>query len=177
MGGSDEVRALALEVLRVCEARGLMVATAESCTGGMVAAALTDIPGSSNVFERGYVTYSNAAKADCLGVGMALIETDGAVSERVARAMAEGALAHSHADLAVSITGIAGPGGGTAGKPEGLVHFACSRHVTADTIATDHVRIEFGPIGRGPVHMAAVKQALTMLRAAASRLTREAERG
>jgi nicotinamide-nucleotide amidase len=167
MAGSEDMQALATEVLRACAARGLMVATAESCTGGMVAAALTDIPGSSSVFERGFVTYSNAAKADCLGVAMALIETHGAVSEPVARAMAEGALVQSCADLTVAITGIAGPGGGSADKPEGLVHFACSRRGTGGMIATDHLRIEFGPLGRGPVRMAAVKQALTMLRATA----------
>lgn len=104
-----------------------MVATAESCTGGMVAAALTDIAGSSDVVDRGFVTYSNEAKADLLGVPMALIEEHGAVSEEVARAMAEGALARSRAGLTVAITGVAGPGGGTAEKPVGLVHFATAR--------------------------------------------------
>jgi nicotinamide-nucleotide amidase len=167
MDGSDGVRVLAGEVLRACKARGLTVVIAESCTGGLVAATLTDIPGSSSVFERGFVTYSNAAKVDCLGVSMALIETHGAVSEPVSRAMAEGALARSPADLAVSITGIAGPGGGSADKPEGLVHFACARRISANTTATDHVRIEFGPLGRDSVRKAAVKQALTMLRATA----------
>ncbi len=150
-------------MLEACEARGLMLATAESCTGGMVAAALTDIPGSSTVVERGFVTYSNAAKAECLGVPMALIEAHGAVSEPVARAMATGALAHSRADLAVSVTGIAGPGGGSASKPEGLVHFACARRGGA----TAHARIEFGAIGRDRVRTASVKQALEMLLTAA----------
>ena len=159
MAGSDEMRALAAQVLRACDARRLMVATAESCTGGMVAAALTDIPGSSSVVERGFVTYSNAAKAELLGVPMALIDTQGAVSEPVARAMAEGALAHSRADLAVSVTGVAGPGGGTAAKPEGLVHFACARRGGA----TAHARIEFGALGRDRVRAASVQQALTML--------------
>ncbi len=142
-----------------------MLATAESCTGGMVAAALTDIPGSSSVVERGFVTYSNAAKAECLHVPMALIETHGAVSEPVARAMATGALAHSPADLAVSVTGIAGPGGGSVSRPEGLVHFACARRGGA----TAHARIEFGALGRDRVRAASVKQALEMLLAAAQR--------
>ncbi len=159
MAGSDRLRALAAQVLRACAARGWMLATAESCTGGMVAAALTDIPGSSTVVERGFVTYSNAAKAECLGVPMALIESHGAVSEAVARAMATGALGHSRADLAVSVTGVAGPGGGSASKPEGLVHFACARRGGATT----HARIEFGAIGRDRVRAAAVKQALEML--------------
>ena len=163
MAGSDALRALAARVLEACEARGLMLASAESCTGGMVAAALTGIPGASSVVERGFVTYSNAAKVECLGVPMALIESHGAVSEPVARAMATGALAHSRADLAVSVTGIAGPGGGSADKPEGLVHFACARRGGA----TAHARIEFGAIGRDRVRQASVQQALEMLLAAA----------
>jgi nicotinamide-nucleotide amidase len=159
MAGSDEIRALAARVLAACDRRGLMVATAESCTGGMVAAALTDIPGSSSVVERGFVTYSNAAKIELLGVPIALIEVDGAVSEAVARAMAEGALANSRASLAVSITGVAGPGGGSDEKPEGLVHFACARRGAATT----HARIEYGPVGRDRVRTASVNQALKML--------------
>lgn len=107
-------------------ARGQLVATAESCTGGMVAAAITDIAGSSAVFDRGFVTYSNAAKTQMLGVPVRLIEAHGAVSEAVAKAMAEGALAHSAATLSVAITGIAGPTGGSETKPVGLVHFACA---------------------------------------------------
>jgi nicotinamide-nucleotide amidase len=107
-------------------AKMTMFATAESCTGGMVAAAITDISGSSGVFDRGFVTYSNAAKTEMLGVSSNLLETHGAVSEEVARAMAQGALAHSNATLAVAITGIAGPGGGSATKPVGLVHFVCA---------------------------------------------------
>lgn len=114
----------AAEVLAKARAAGVMVATAESCTGGMVAAALTAIAGSSDVFERGFVTYSNQAKTGMLGVDAALIQAEGAVSEPVARAMAVGALAHSEAQLAVSITGIAGPGGGSDAKPVGLVWFA-----------------------------------------------------
>jgi len=106
----------------------LMLATAESCTGGMIAAVLTEIAGSSDVVERGFVTYSNEAKAELLGVPMALIQAKGAVSEEVARAMAEGALAHARAQVAVSVTGIAGPGGGSPDKPVGLVHFGAARH-------------------------------------------------
>jgi nicotinamide-nucleotide amidase len=118
---------LAEGVLAACRLRGFHLATAESCTGGMVAAALTDIPGSSDVVERGFVTYSNAAKSELLGVAPALIAAHGAVSAEVARAMAEGALARAPVDLAVAITGIAGPGGGSAEKPVGLVWFGIAR--------------------------------------------------
>jgi nicotinamide-nucleotide amidase len=115
---------LAETVLADCRARGDTIVTAESCTGGLIAAALTHIPGSSDVIERGFVTYSNAAKSELLGVPPEMIERHGAVSEPVARAMAEGALKNARATLAVSVTGIAGPGGGTAEKPLGLVWFA-----------------------------------------------------
>jgi len=114
-------------VLAACEASGHVVATAESCTGGLVAAALTAIPGSSNWLDRGFVTYSNQAKAEMLGVPMALIETHGAVSAVVALAMVQGALSHSRATVAVSITGIAGPGGGSPEKPVGTVYLAVGR--------------------------------------------------
>ena len=113
-------------VIEAAATRGVMLATAESCTGGMIAAALTDIAGSSAAFDRGFVTYSNAAKTAMLGVPSDLIDAHGAVSEHVARAMAEGALAHSDASLAVSVTGIAGPGGGSAAKPVGLVYIGIS---------------------------------------------------
>lgn len=148
----------AAQVLDVCKRRGLMLATAESCTGGLVAAALTAIPGSSAVVERGFVTYSNHAKAEMLGVPMALIDAHGAVSEPVARAMAEGALAHSHAQVAVAITGIAGPDGGSADKPVGLVHFAAARHGAA-TIARAHVFTG----DREAVRAQATRTALAML--------------
>lgn len=164
MAGSERSPAtLAPAVLDACRAAGLTVATAESCTGGLVAAALTEVAGSSDVVECGFVTYSNAAKTAMLGVPGALIAAHGAVSEPVARAMAEGALAASRADLAVAITGIAGPGGGTAEKPEGLVHFACARrgHPTA------HARIAFGALGRAEVRTRSVGQALAMLLEAA----------
>jgi nicotinamide-nucleotide amidase len=117
----------ASEVLELCLLHGVKLATAESCTGGLVASALTAIPGSSRVVERGFVTYSNQAKNGMLGVPEALIEAYGAVSAEVARAMAEGALIHSAADVSLSITGIAGPDGGTPGKPVGTVHIAAAQ--------------------------------------------------
>jgi nicotinamide-nucleotide amidase len=160
MAGSDEIRALAAQVLAACDARGLMVATAESCTGGMVSAALTDIPGSSAVVERGFVTYSNAAKSEMLGVPFWLIERHGAVSEDVARAMAGGALTHSRATMAVAVTGIAGPDGGTSEKPIGLVHVAAGR----PDGRMHHERVEFGDVGRAEVRRRSVEQALSMLR-------------
>ncbi len=124
----DAIKARAVAVLDRSRADGLKLATAESCTGGLIAASMTEIAGSSDVVERGFVTYSNEAKTELLGVPVALIADMGAVSAEVAEAMAEGALAHSHADAAVSVTGIAGPGGGTADKPVGLVYLgACRR--------------------------------------------------
>jgi len=137
----------------------LTIATAESCTGGLVAGLITSIAGSSDVFEAGFVTYSNAAKTRMIGVPVNLIDGFGAVSEEVARAMAEGALARSEAQLAVAITGIAGPGGGTPTKPVGLVHLAAARR-GAGTI---HDVLRLGDIGRSQVRMAAVRQAVEML--------------
>lgn len=136
-----------------------MLATAESCTGGLVAGALTDVPGSSDVVERGFVTYSNEAKNEMLGVPMDQIDSHGAVSEPVARAMAEGAVARSGADVAVAITGIAGPGGGTDEKPVGLVHFAIAEAGGA-TLA-DH---QIFPGDRTSVREQAVVHALNLLR-------------
>ena len=115
---------LARQVLAACEAKGLQLATAESCTGGLISACLTEIPGSSSVVARGYVTYDNRAKEELLGVPRDLLERVGAVSEEVARAMAEGAVASAGVDLAIAVTGIAGPGGATPSKPVGLVHLA-----------------------------------------------------
>lgn len=158
MAGSEIDRA-ARAVLAAAEAAGLTVALAESCTGGMVAAALTDIPGSSAVVERGFVTYSNRAKAEMLGIDPELIATHGAVSAEVARAMAEGALAHSPADLAVAITGIAGPGGATATKPEGLVHFASARRDRPTLTEA----VEYGAQGRAAVRTASALKALELL--------------
>ncbi len=123
----DEMIALARRVLDACRARKLKIALAESCTGGLIAAALTEIPGSSDVFERGFVTYSNEAKQEMLGVAGDLVAAHGAVSPQVAEAMALGALDHSRAQIALSVTGIAGPGGGSAQKPVGLVHFGLAR--------------------------------------------------
>ena len=144
------------EVLAAARDAGLRIATAESCTGGLVSAALTAVPGSSDVFERGFVTYSNRAKNEMLGVDPGLIEAHGAVSEEVAGAMAEGAMERSGADLAVSITGIAGPGGSDH-KPEGRVCFALAGR--AARIET----VEFGARGRAAVRDAAVKHALVLL--------------
>ncbi|CAA7623451.1 conserved hypothetical protein [Candidatus Terasakiella magnetica] len=148
----------AAHVLDLYAARGLKIATAESCTGGLVAAALTAIAGSSRVVERGFVTYSNEAKTEMLGVSSALIATHGAVSEDVARAMAEGALRYSHAQHSVAITGIAGPGGGTADKPTGLVHFAAAQH----NGPTYHRREVFAG-NRDQVRLQAALTALDML--------------
>ncbi len=145
-------------LLALCRARGLRIATAESCTGGLIAACLTEIAGSSDVVDRGFVTYANAAKRDLLGVPDALLERVGAVSEEVARAMAEGALARSCADLAVAVTGIAGPGGATETKPVGLVHHACA----GPGGALVHRRVVYAG-GRGAVRLATVETALDML--------------
>ncbi|MGD9535812.1 MAG: CinA family protein [Alphaproteobacteria bacterium] len=149
----------AARLLALCRQRGLKLATAESCTGGLIAGRLTDIAGSSDVMDRGFVTYSNAAKTEMIGVPAALIVRFGAVSEPVARAMAEGALARSNADIAVAVTGIAGPGGATQGKPVGLVHFGCARR----GMATRHRREVF-PGDRAAVRQATVEAALDLAR-------------
>jgi nicotinamide-nucleotide amidase len=153
------IRSTAKHVLELCRVRGLRVATAESCTGGLVAAALTEIAGSSDVVDRGFVTYSNEAKAEMLGVPLSTLKRYGAVSAQTAKAMAAGALKNSHADLAVSITGIAGPGGGTKQKPVGLVHFAAARR-NGRSVARKKL---FGPIGRSRVRQLSVVEALKML--------------
>jgi nicotinamide-nucleotide amidase len=149
----------AVRLLEACRSRRLKLAMAESCTGGLVAGLLTEFSGSSDVVDRGFVTYSNDAKAEMLGVPAALIASDGAVSERVVRAMAEGALAYSKADVTVAVTGVAGPGGGSAEKPVGLVHLAVARTGGA----TLHRECRFGAIGRGPIRIAAVEAALTLV--------------
>lgn len=146
------------ELLAAARAAGIKIATAESCTGGMVAVALTDIPGSSDVVDRGFVTYSNDAKMDMLGVSSATLDAHGAVSEEVAAEMAAGAVSRSLADLAVSITGIAGPGGSEF-KPEGRVCFGLARRGRPVTTQT----IEFGALGRGNVRCAARDHALELL--------------
>ena len=126
MSAGPDLYSLAEATLAALRARGWMVVTAESCTGGLIAGALTEIAGSSDVVDRGFVTYSNAAKIEMLGVPAEMIAAHGAVSAEVARAMAEGALVRSRAQIAVAVTGIAGPGGGSAGKPVGLVWFGCA---------------------------------------------------
>jgi nicotinamide-nucleotide amidase len=157
--GRDPVRDAAVRVLDACRQRGLKVATAESCTGGLVAGALTEIPGSSDVVDRGFVTYSNAAKEEMLGVPATVLAAHGAVSRETAETMADGALAHSDADLAVAITGIAGPGGGSAEKPVGLVHFAAA----ARDGRRLHREKRFGDIGRSTVRRQSLAEALAML--------------
>lgn len=145
-------------LLEIARARGATLATAESCTGGLLAGAITEVAGASDIFDRGFVTYSNAAKTQMLGVDPALIARHGAVSEQVARAMAEGALARSGATVAVAVTGIAGPGGSDA-KPEGSVCFATA----AKGAPTASETVEFGAIGRAAVRRASVDHALTLL--------------
>jgi nicotinamide-nucleotide amidase len=149
----------AARLLEACRKAGVRIATAESCTGGLIAALLTEIAGSSDVVERGFVTYSNEAKIECLGIPADLIAAHGAVSEPVARAMAEGALAHARADIAVSVTGVAGPGGGSAAKPVGLVHLAAARKGRT----TLHQECRFGDIGRDGVRLKSVEAALALL--------------
>jgi len=158
MSGSA-TRALSRTLLDLCRMRKLKIATAESCTGGLVAAALTEVPGSSDVVDRGFVTYSNESKHQMLGVETSKLETFGAVSKEVAIAMAFGALEHADVDLAVAITGIAGPGGATPGKPVGLVHLA----VAARDGRITHKEQRFGAVGRDNVRHQSVVEALKML--------------
>jgi nicotinamide-nucleotide amidase len=158
MAGSD-ARALSRSLLDLCRMRKLTIATAESCTGGLVAGALTDIPGSSDVIDRGFVTYSNDAKRAMLGVEAGTLANFGAVSKETAIAMAVGALERAGVDLAVAITGIAGPGGATPGKPVGLVHFAAAAR-DGRIIHREH---RFGAIGRSAVRQRSVVEALRML--------------
>ena len=157
---TDHLSALAADILDAAHARNLKIATAESCTGGLVAATFVDIPGSSRVFDRGFVTYSNTAKRDVLGVPEDLLIAHGAVSEPVVCAMVQGALQMSGCDLAVAITGIAGPGGGTADKPVGLVHFAAG-HKDGRLI---HEERRFGDLGRSIVREKSVDVALTLIK-------------
>lgn len=154
---------IAAQIIDLAKSFGTIIATAESCTGGMIAAALTDVPGSSNAFERGFVTYSNTAKEEMLGVLPATLAAHGAVSQEVAREMAEGALAHSRATLAVSVTGIAGPGGSEF-KPEGRVCFGLAQKGRPTRTET----VEFGALGRANVRRAARDYALALLAAALS---------
>lgn len=155
----EGLEARATRLVADATARGQRIATAESCTGGLIAGLLTEIAGSSAVLERGFVTYSNHAKAEMLGVPKDTLLQFGAVSEPVARAMAEGALMRSRAHITVAVTGIAGPGGGSADKPVGLVHFALAQ----SDGTTMHLERRFGDLGRGAVRLATVDQALTLL--------------
>ncbi len=154
----DEARRL-IDALR---ARGMRLATAESCTGGLISALLTEVPGASDVLERGFVTYSNLAKQTLLGIDARIIAAHGAVSEEVALAMAAGALANSEADIAVSVTGVAGPGGGSAEKPVGLVHLAVARKGQR----TLHIERRFGDPGRTAIRLESVREALDLVAAA-----------
>jgi nicotinamide-nucleotide amidase len=154
----------AAALLDRCKAVGWRIATAESCTGGLVAGLLTEIAGSSAVVERGFVTYSNEAKTALLGVPIGVITAHGAVSEQVARAMAEGALSRSLADLSIAVTGIAGPGGATETKPVGLVHFGLALRGRP----TQHLERRYGEVGRSQVRLRALDDALALLEGALS---------
>ena len=158
-----DLRLAATALLDLARARGLRIATAESCTGGLVAGALTEIAGSSDVVDRGFVTYSNEAKQQMLGVPADTIRTHGAVSRVTAEAMARGALGKAAADIVVAITGIAGPGGGSPDKPIGLVHFAAASR----NGALVHKEMRYGDIGRAEVRRLSVLQALALLKALA----------
>ncbi len=160
---SPERLAAATTLLAALRERGLKVATAESCTGGLISGLLTEIAGSSDVVERGFVTYSNEAKTELIGVPAELIERHGAVSEETARAMATGAVHRSRADVAVAVTGVAGPGGGSLAKPVGLVHIAASRRGGA----VIHRECRFGDLGRSGIRLATVDEALAILAEAA----------
>ena len=151
----------AAALIDACRARGVLLATAESCTGGLIAAALTSIPGSSDVVDRGFVTYSNEAKTELVGVPPVLIAAHGAVSEPVARAMAEGALDRSRAVIAVAVTGVAGPGGGTEAKPVGLVWFGLACRGTPTLVES-----RIFPGDRAAVRASTVNCALALIRAA-----------
>ncbi len=160
----DDPVKMAAALLEHCRAAGLTIATAESCTGGLIAATLTEVPGSSDVVDRGFVTYSDAAKTAMLGVDADLIAGEGAVSAQVAEAMAVGVLDRSPVDLAVSVTGVAGPGGGTAQKPVGLVHLcAVRRGAQGQPAELAPVELRLGDIGRGAVRLEAVRKALELL--------------
>lgn len=158
----------AVAVLEACRKAGVMLATAESCTGGMIAAALTDIAGSSDVVDRGFVTYTNDAKAEMIGVPVDMIVTFGAVSKQVAIAMAEGALRHSRAGVTIAVTGVAGPGGGSLEKPVGLVHIASA----VKDRPTMHLECRFGDQSRAAIRHATVIAALELVLSALNAPTR-----
>ena len=156
---TEEARRLAAELITACRAQSLHIGVAESCTGGLIGGCLTAVAGSSAVFDRGFVTYSNEAKTEVLGVPAALIAAHGAVSEATARAMAEGVLQRARPELSVAVTGIAGPGGGSAERPVGLVHMAAARR-DGETVHERHVF----PGNRDAVRQATVDAALVLLR-------------
>jgi len=156
----DDLSSEASALLDLCRSASVRLATAESCTGGLIIASLTAIAGSSDVVERGFVTYTNEAKSELLGVPASLIDTKGAVSAPVAKAMAEGALEHSRADIAISVTGIAGPGGGSTLKPVGLVHFGLARR-GGELI---HREERFGPLSRQDIRLKSVGLAFELIR-------------
>ncbi|MCZ8179614.1 MAG: CinA family protein [Rhizobium sp.] len=158
-----DIEEKAASIIAAYRELGWMIATAESCTGGLIAGALTEISGSSAVVDRGFVTYTNQAKKDLLGVSSDTLESFGAVSMETALQMAHGALMRSDAEVAVAVTGIAGPGGGSAEKPVGLVHLA----LTTRSGLIDHREMRYGDIGRDQVRLATVRTALAMLAAAA----------
>ncbi|BCW89163.1 Putative competence-damage inducible protein [Alphaproteobacteria bacterium SO-S41] len=161
----DELLAQSAHLLETCRKAGRTISVAESCTGGLLSGVLTEIAGSSDVFERGFITYSNAAKRDLLGVPGDLIADYGAVSEQVARAMAEGALTYAQTDMTASVTGVAGPGGGSPMKPVGHVHFAAARkgHPTLHEVR------DFGDQGRGTIRLLSVGVALALMQMQAER--------
>ncbi|WP_221957208.1 CinA family protein [Rhizobium laguerreae] len=156
----DDILSAAEAIVRDFTAAGLMISTAESCTGGLIAGALTEISGSSAVVDRGFVTYTNSAKIEMLGVQAETLSRFGAVSEETARQMVHGALFRSRADIAVAVTGIAGPGGGSAEKPVGLVHLAAKSRAGA----LIHRKVLYGDIGRSEVRLATIRTALEMVR-------------
>lgn len=158
-----DIEATSAAIIAAYRDRGWMIATAESCTGGLIVGALTEIAGSSAVVDRGFVTYTNQAKMDLIGVSAATLEVFGAVSKETALQMAHGALMRSGAEVAVAVTGIAGPGGGSAEKPVGLVHLALKTR----SGLLDHREMRYGEIGRDQVRIATVRTALEMLSAAA----------
>lgn len=158
----DDIEAAARRLVKAATDKGLWVTTAESCTGGLVGAAITCAPGSSAVYDRGYITYSNAAKVVLLGVEKDLLREHGAVSEPVARAMAAGARQRAGAHIGLGVTGVAGPGGGSEGKPIGLVHFG----LALPDGSTEHREMRFGDLGRDKVRLEAVKVALELLESA-----------
>ena len=163
---SPEILSAAERVIDACRARGWRIGAAESCTGGLVAAALTEIAGASDVVAAGFVSYADDAKVELLAVDAEVLQEHGAVSERVAQWMAKGALEAAGLDLVVAITGIAGPGGGSEDKPVGLVHFATARR-DGKSIILDHREERFGDLGRHEVRIHSVLAALLMLEAAA----------